>query len=198
MCLLTDISTNIECMSKYQSFRITIPKLMDANDFELSVNVIEKLSNELFYEIFEYLDGWDIYQAFSNLNNRFENLLHNSQMPLKIKLSSKSSFAVQNCCKEMIVPNKHRIISMKILSGSTAKSFTKCLTLDSSFDYLQSLTVVGIQKMKLESLLEQLPSLPRLYALNIHVYKYPQSYSNTNPYLPILHLPVLKYAKIFI
>ena len=38
---------------------------------------IENFSNEIFYEIFDYLDGYDIYKAFSNLNNRFENLLIN-------------------------------------------------------------------------------------------------------------------------
>jgi hypothetical protein len=31
----------------------------------------------MFYEIFDYLDGYDIYQAFSNLNIHFENDIAN-------------------------------------------------------------------------------------------------------------------------
>ncbi|CAF1548673.1 unnamed protein product, partial [Rotaria sordida] len=39
-----------------------------------SIDLIEQLSNEIFY----YLLCQDIYKAFSNLNNRFKNLLSNS------------------------------------------------------------------------------------------------------------------------
>ena len=50
-------------------------------------NCIENLSNELIYEIWDYLDGCDIYESFSNLNIRFENLLTNPPLPLKIYFS---------------------------------------------------------------------------------------------------------------
>jgi hypothetical protein len=52
---------------------------------KLSINCIENLSNELFYEIFNYLYAWDIYNAFSNLNYRFQQLLDNSSILYKIK-----------------------------------------------------------------------------------------------------------------
>ncbi|CAF4907485.1 unnamed protein product, partial [Rotaria sp. Silwood2] len=45
---------------------------------------LENLSNELFYEIFDYLDSCDLYKAFSNLNIRFLNLIFRSSFPLKI------------------------------------------------------------------------------------------------------------------
>lgn len=50
---------------------------------------IENLSIELFYEIFAYLDGCEIYFAFSNLNHCFQQLLHSSLLVLKIKFSKK-------------------------------------------------------------------------------------------------------------
>ncbi len=52
-----------------------------------SISCLENLSNELFYEIFDYLDGCDIYNAFSNLNIHFQNLIFCSSFPIKIDLS---------------------------------------------------------------------------------------------------------------
>ncbi|CAF4111375.1 unnamed protein product [Rotaria magnacalcarata] len=53
---------------------------------ELRVSSIENLSNELFHEIFDYLDGIDIYEAFSNINYRFQQLLTSSPVLYKIEL----------------------------------------------------------------------------------------------------------------
>jgi len=41
-----------------------------------SITCIELLSNEIFYEIFDHFNGAEIAEAFSNLNSRFEQLLH--------------------------------------------------------------------------------------------------------------------------
>ncbi|CAF4180402.1 unnamed protein product, partial [Rotaria sordida] len=49
---------------------------------------LEDLSNELFIEIFNYLDVYHIYQSFYNLNKYLQNLVVNSNFPLKIHLSS--------------------------------------------------------------------------------------------------------------
>ena len=53
--------------------------------------MIENLSNELFYEIFDYLNGLDIYRSFYQLNHRFNELLIQSSILYKIKLSSDST-----------------------------------------------------------------------------------------------------------
>ena len=50
-----------------------------------SIASIENLSNEIFYEIFDYFDGCDIYQAFSNLNYRFQQLIHSPSLLFKIE-----------------------------------------------------------------------------------------------------------------
>ncbi|CAF3058682.1 unnamed protein product [Rotaria sp. Silwood2] len=55
------------------------------NEINQSITSIENLSNDLFYEIFDYLDGIDIFQAFSNLNYRFQELLNSSSILFKIK-----------------------------------------------------------------------------------------------------------------
>jgi hypothetical protein len=51
----------------------------------MSISCVENLSNEIFHEIFEYLNGCDVYETFSNLNNRFEEILHCSSLRFKIK-----------------------------------------------------------------------------------------------------------------
>ncbi|CAF5007704.1 unnamed protein product, partial [Rotaria sp. Silwood1] len=55
---------------------------------------LEDLANEILYEIFEYLDVYDIYKGFYNLNNRFQNLAINSNILTKINILtiSKSNF----------------------------------------------------------------------------------------------------------
>ncbi|CAF3982612.1 unnamed protein product [Rotaria sordida] len=48
----------------------------------------EDLANEILYEIFDYLDVYDIYKGFYNLNNRFQNLAINSNVFTKINIST--------------------------------------------------------------------------------------------------------------
>ncbi|CAF3917889.1 unnamed protein product, partial [Rotaria sp. Silwood1] len=69
-----------------------------------SVNYMENLPNEIFYEMFDFLDGYDIYQAFSNLNNRFENLI-NSSLLMTIQISS--STTLDSRYKHFLDSNKH-------------------------------------------------------------------------------------------
>ena len=71
--------------------------------------------NEIFYEIFEYLNTGSTYKAFSNLNSRFENLLNCSILPLKITLESDSELSLEHYCRHVIIPNRDRIISISIL-----------------------------------------------------------------------------------
>ena len=69
----------------------------------------ENLSNEIIYEIFDYLDMYDIYQGFMDLNSRFQNLLMYSSLPLKINMKYLSKSNVQSYYTQFILPNLHRI-----------------------------------------------------------------------------------------
>ena len=46
-------------------------------------SVIELFSVELWREIFDYFNGYEIVQTFSNLNYRFEQLLNSSLILIK-------------------------------------------------------------------------------------------------------------------
>jgi hypothetical protein len=67
---------------------------------------IENLSNEFFYEIFDYLDGCDIYEGFSNLNSRFQRLFNSSSLLFKIKFDHLAS-------EEIIINQSFFVIDTK-------------------------------------------------------------------------------------
>ena len=52
----------------------------------MSISLFEDFSNEFFYEIFDYLNGCEIYEAFSDLNTRFQQLLDDPSFRYKIHI----------------------------------------------------------------------------------------------------------------
>ncbi|CAF4044812.1 unnamed protein product [Rotaria magnacalcarata] len=56
------------------------------NNELVSSTRFEDLSNELIYEIFNYLDSWEIYKTFVQLNIRFQYLFRSDIFRLKINL----------------------------------------------------------------------------------------------------------------
>ncbi|CAF4272180.1 unnamed protein product, partial [Adineta steineri] len=81
------------------------------NSSTKSVSYFEDLSNDIIYEIFEYFDFDYIYETFSNLNQRFVNLIINSNLPIKINISSISKPIFQRYYTDIIIPYRHRIKS---------------------------------------------------------------------------------------
>ncbi|CAF3711886.1 unnamed protein product [Rotaria sordida] len=75
-----------ERLNNIESFEEETKKYRTTYDDKKQVDCFENLSNELFYEIFDYLEGCDLFKAFSNLNNRFQALLTSSSLRLKIDL----------------------------------------------------------------------------------------------------------------
>ncbi|CAF0869092.1 unnamed protein product [Adineta steineri] len=92
------------------------------------VNSIENLSNDLFYEIYDYLEGLDICVAFSNLNSRFQQLITCSSIRYKMILDySTTQELFWNYSKE----TKHQIYSISFqLRKSSINEF---LPIDYSF-----------------------------------------------------------------
>jgi hypothetical protein len=62
---------------------------------------MENLSNEIFYEIFDYLHAYQINEAFSNLNYRFKQLINSSLLLYKLKFDQSMSAEIyaKNCKK---------------------------------------------------------------------------------------------------
>jgi hypothetical protein len=154
----------------------------------------EDLSNEIFYEIYEYLDFYDISTAFSKLNSRFHNLIDCSTLPIKINISSMSKSTYQLYYTQIIIPYQHRINALRITNLFIFDLPSSPLHLLSQFLRLQTLVLENIESRHLENLLIHLLSLPYLFSLMIISIDHLQ---HTNRfYHQLFSLPVLKYCKV--
>lgn len=154
-----------------------------------SINTkFEDLSNELIYEIFDYLDYLFLYEIFFRLNSRFQSLFVQSSLPLKISfpLTSKSLF--RSRCEDFIRSNISRIISLNI-----CKYFLEFFTID-RFVALQSLIIDSIPSEKISSIIQQLTSLVRFSSLTIRSRDY--FHDENSIYLSIFHLNKLQFCKL--
>ncbi|CAF0908240.1 unnamed protein product [Rotaria sordida] len=166
---------------------------IQSNEIYMPITSIENLSNELFHEIFDYLDGSEIYQAFSNLNYRFQQFLNYSSFPLKIRINSSSYKSYMNTYQQILFNNKHRIISLHLFLPLQSNEFFSSYSIDSSFNCLESLLLFKIPPSILLSLLINLTCLPRLFSLTIDTQRTLDDL--TEVYRLIFLLPKLKYMK---
>ena len=153
----------------------------------MSINsCIEDFSNEIFYEIFDYLNGIDIYYGFSNLNNRFYQFIHNSS------LSDEQFF---NYSKQLSIINKHQILSLHFCSTSLdLDSFLSTYFVDSSFNRLELISLYYVVENILLLLLKTFIYVPCLLSLNIQLCDSHEDISDI--YRSIFSLPTLKSVKV--
>jgi hypothetical protein len=91
------------------------------------------------------------------------------------------------------VPNKHRIISLRIPDRMQLIHLFTIHPIDSSFHRLESLILHGIKSSELKSILPNLTTLPRLASLTISFLDIVIDYGDI--YRSIFRLPSLKYNK---
>jgi hypothetical protein len=159
-----------------------------------SITNLEDLSNELFYEIFSFLDVYHAYKAFYDLNIRLQNLLTNSTLPLKITISTMSKSNFQRYHRHIIMPNKHRITSLSLSNPFVVDLIFSPVRITSNFIRLETLIFDNIKSKYLVNIMNHLTSLPNLFTLIIIPI---DRYRNLNNlYDHIFRLPALKYCKI--
>lgn len=155
---------------------------------------MEYLSNEIFYEIFEYLDACDIFNGFSNLNNRFQILLNHPSLRLKMNIQFKTISQFQDHCLKYILPNQHRIISLHLTDLYYINPFLQLCYLNSSFNRLESLVFVNIKPGEFILLLPNLTQLPNLSSLTVY---HGNDWEISNDFYHLIFcLPYLKYNKL--
>jgi hypothetical protein len=153
----------------------------------------EDIANETIYEIFDFLDVYHAYEAFSNLNIRFQNLLDGSTLPININMSFLSKTNFQRYYTQFVLPNIYRISSLRLLNS---------LMVDSVFSSVENTeNFIGLKTVILDNIISQdlfhrLTYLPNLSSLIINQ----TSGTAATEYIychSIVCLPTLKYCKIF-
>ena len=168
-----------------------------------NVTKLEDLSNELVYEIFEYLDFYDACEAFSTLNNRYQDLVLNSSIPMNIQVSLMSKSTCQRYTTDMILPNRNRIHSLHISNQFIYDLPLSPIGMLTEFTRLERLVLDKIPREGVETILIQLASLPRLSSLSIFTNDYRTYNDNwyardirTTIYTQIFRLSALKYCEL--
>ncbi|CAF3731105.1 unnamed protein product [Rotaria sordida] len=164
------------------------------NKFDQLMTCFEDLSNELLCEIFDYLDGYRLCKAFSNLNSRFEQLLHSSSVLLKIRYFLIELDQFINKFKQFMFSNRHQIFSIHIDFVFEYSNCFSSFLFDSSFDRLESIIFKHIQSGTLIPILSNLSSLPRLSSLTIERLKVKEKINDIHRLVFVL--PKLKYYRI--
>jgi hypothetical protein len=161
--------------------------------FSSSVTQFEHLSNEIFYEIFEYFDFYYIHQAFSNLNQRFQNLLNDSKLCIEIDSSPVSKSNFEDYFTNIIMPNIHRIRSFRL--SFLCSTNMSLLSQDniSIFTRLETLVLDNIEPSYMNNL-HHFKTLPKLFSLVI--FNNDHAYDPDEIYRQIFQLPVLRYCKV--
>ncbi|CAF4498190.1 unnamed protein product [Rotaria sp. Silwood2] len=162
-----------------------------------SINRIENFSTELFVTIFGYLNCYDIYEAFSNLNYRFQQLLNSSFHFYKVR-SNKATFneTFTNNYKQFLHLNSRNIFSMRLWASLENGQFLLSLITDSSMSSLESLHIFYIDLNQLVPILNKLTALSRLFSLSIIIDDTDENVDQI--YQLILALPKLKSISLTI
>lgn len=115
-------------------------------------SLFNDLSNDLLLEIFDYLDVFDLFQAFFNLNQRFNRLIadeHNYFQANMISIGNQQFLFYKN----LILPKIGAYI--RYLSISDQMNYLQILLRSISFRNLISIRLYDVQLSELLSILEQ-------------------------------------------
>ncbi|CAF1296200.1 unnamed protein product [Adineta ricciae] len=154
----------------------------------------EKLSNELIYEVFEFLDFYDVYRAFYSLNMRFRQIITNSTLPIHVNLSSRSKSTFESYNKDCILPNKHRIQSLHLSNPCLYDHTASPTHILSQFLHLQTLILNNIEVKHLAILMPTLTSLFYLSSLSIDPIDNEPIMNAIYPH--VFRLSALKYLRL--
>ncbi|UJR12587.1 hypothetical protein I4U23_016763 [Adineta vaga] len=163
------------------------------SDSSKNITQFKDLANELIYEIFEYLDYYYVYKGFFNLNIRLHSLLMQSTLPLKINLFTMSQTTFHRYNQDIILPNTHRIHTLRIPNHFMFDHDTLAL---SQKIFLQTLVLENIESYYLDDLLDQFTLLLQLSSLTIIAINAIDNKSSI--YQKIFRLPSMKYCKVLL
>ncbi|CAF5029137.1 unnamed protein product [Rotaria sp. Silwood1] len=124
------------------------------------------LPNELFLEVFEYLNGVDIIYAFSQLNNRFQHLLINYVHTFDFTSITKAKFDYVTQHHDI-----HRWKSLRLSEDEQTpgqiRLFAQLFPFSQYISQLQSLSIINMKPSFAKTILSQFISFDHLISLTI-------------------------------
>jgi len=136
----------------------------------------EDLSNEIFFEIFDYLHALAIFTAFTSLNKRISSILQS--IPLHIIILKNNCRLQIDFLSSHLPFHAHQVISLAI--HDTIRDDSSIISLLFSrhnFINLQSCKLLTVNpSTKLKNVIKQIKSLNRLISFSIHQ----PNYTNLN------------------
>jgi len=123
------------------------------------------LSNEIFFEIFDYLHALDIFTGFTSLNQQISFILQS--IPLRIIILYKHSRRQVELLSSYFTFHAHQVISIKTYDTIHDYSSVSNLLIDRHyFINLKSCTFIPINpSTKLDNVIQQIKSLNKLFHL---------------------------------
>jgi hypothetical protein len=158
------------------------------------ISFFEELSNELVYEIFEYLDFHHAFETFYDLNQRFQNLFVHSNLPIKINISSISKSTFHRYLTHIVIPHTDRIKSLRLSNPFTTDMILLFFPTMKNLTRLETLIINNIEDDYIKQTVDHLSSLPVLSSLSITSIK--SNKIRDDIYQKIFRLPALKYCKM--
>ncbi|CAF1415359.1 unnamed protein product [Rotaria sordida] len=155
---------------------------------------LEDLANEILYEIFEYLDVYDIYKGFYNLNNRFQNLAINSNVLTKINISTISKSNFEDYYYNILIPNQSQINFLRLSNPFVVKIIFSEPRLILNFIRLQTIILDNVLNKNFHKFFDYLLCLTTLHAITISFAVHISSLDII--FSQIFRLSTLKYCKI--
>ncbi|CAF0935853.1 unnamed protein product [Adineta ricciae] len=185
------ISKSNEDKDKKQ--RINRSCLPNTNMNRSVITHLESLSNEIIYEIFDFLHSYDIYQAFFHLNTRFRQLCIHPNLSIAITNLSSKQKSFERYFNEFVVPYLYRIRSLDLTNLFLVDLISKTTNHLSHCTQLQTVVLGELKVPYLTNILNNLSTELNLLSLTLCI----DVNSNcTQIYDRVFHFPVLKYCTI--
>ena len=130
---------------------------------------LESCPNEIFLQCFEYLNGFEIFQSFDRLNDRFSRLIRSISLHLNFQHIRRDLFD-QFCQTIQFNPQlKQRISSLQLSNENTCEQidlFLSKFSLD-QLTHLQSLTLIRLEEIHIQKLKSFLPRMHQLHSIRL-------------------------------
>jgi hypothetical protein len=131
-----------------------------------TVMKFEILPNEIMIKIFQHFSAFDLFNAFAELNFRFQQLIYN--IPLSLDFQHINKIVFDQFCKRILLnPDmKSRIYSLQLSNAwDTSGQINAFLSLFSleEFSELRSLTLIQPENNEIDRIVSMLPTLSNLY-----------------------------------